>query len=167
MSRAAKFASSARAQDILPPFSGSANGALTFQQLLKMKFCDSGLDGLQRGLRSSRAVQKGAGESGSKATTHLNPSTPKVKRKDLSPMAPEPNPKGKFTCVELPAVRKLRYHENALALFHTQSLVHGGVLQFPMCSMKMGSCQNHVLTHVNCLSKVCTKGRDVKFHHPA
>ena len=57
--------------------------------------------------------------------------------------------------------------ENALALFHTQSLVHGGVLQFTMCSMKMGSCQNHVLTHVNCLSKVCTKGRDVKFHHPA
>ena len=53
-------------------------------------------------------LKRVAGESG--------PKTPQDRREDFSPMAPEPNPKGKFTCVELPAVRKLRYHENATPL---------------------------------------------------
>ena len=108
-------------------------------------------------------LKRVAGESGPKAATHLGPSTPQDRREDFSLMAPEPNPKGKFTCVELPAVRKLRYHENAIGLFQLRawklrsSAIHN-------MSTKLGSCQNHVL-HVNCLDNMCTKGRDVMFHH--
>ena len=55
--------------------------------------------------------------------------------------------------------------ENAIGLFQLRawklrsSAIHN-------MSTKLGSCQNHVL-HVNCLNNMCTKGRDVMFHHPA
>ena len=58
---------------------------------------------------------------------------------------------------------QLRYHENAIGLFQLRawklrsSAIHN-------MSTKLGSCQNHVL-HVNCLDNMCTKGRDVMFHH--
>ena len=52
-----------------------------------------------------------------------------------------------------------RNSDNVSALFHTQSLVHSGVLQFTMRSMKMGLCQIHALTHVKLFQQCVHKGQ--------